>query len=298
MYSIVDYGWMRRDTAALDAWRRALAAVVTPHSVVVDAGAGVGTYGLLALQLGAARVYAIEPAAVWRVAEEIARVNGFEGRITFVRARIEEAVLPERADILVSDLSGALPLFREHIPSLIHARDAFLKREGTMIPAADRLLCAPVSSEALYARVVSGWRSLAGLDFGPAERMALNAAHALPVEPGDLAAEPQTWGVLDYATIRTADVRATLTWDVPATVHGFALWFERTLAPGITITSGPANPASIHATLFLPIAEPIPAAGELALTLDARLVDGRYVVTWQLAGREPQSTFFAELIDP
>lgn len=294
MYGLTDYGWMLRDPRRIDAYSRALAAVISPQSIVVDLGAGIGTFSILACNLGAAKVYAIEPSDIVSVAEEIARRNGVADRIQFIQARAADADVPEKIDVIVSDLCGALPLFEEHIPAVMHVRDSFLKTGGALIPARDRLLCAPVSSAELYARVTSPWRSLPNVDLSPAETMALHTPHATVIEPHHLCAAPRIWATLDYATIASPDVRATIEWDMPEprVVHGFALWFESTLHGDITLSSGPWSPQSIHSTMFLPLLETRETAGTLQLMLDARLIGGRYVVTWRADSGALQSTFF------
>src|SRR3990167_6681712 len=49
-----------RNRAYLEAMRR----VITPASIVLDVGAGVGVLGLLAAKLGARKVYCVEPSPV------------------------------------------------------------------------------------------------------------------------------------------------------------------------------------------------------------------------------------------
>lgn len=298
MYRLTDYGSMVRDRRRIDAYTRALSAVITPSSVVLDLGAGIGTFSVLACNAGAAQVYAVEPADVITVAEEIAKANGVSERIRFIQRRADALELPEKVDVIVSDLSGALPLFDEHIPAVIHARDAFLKPGGVLVPARDRLFCAPVSSGELYSRMAGPWRSVPGLDLGPAESMALNAAHALRVDPNDLAAEPRCFAELDYATIVSPNVSAAVEWrfDAAAVIHGIALWFETTLHGDIRASSGPWSPESVHATMVLPLLEPlnVRAGNDLQLSIEAILAAGRYVVTWQAGGGARQSTFASE----
>ncbi|MFL6248130.1 MAG: PqqD family peptide modification chaperone [Thermoanaerobaculia bacterium] len=296
MYRLIDYGSMLRDHARVDAYRRALAACITPASIVLDLGTGLGTFGILACRLGAKRVYAIDSADVISVAEEVARVNGDSERMQFIHARATDVELPEQVDVLVSDLAGALPLFEEHIPALIHAREHLLKPDGVLIPRRARLFCAPVSSSDLYARMIEPWRSVAGVDFSPAETMAMHTPHALRVEPRHLAAEPLCWAELDYATIDSPDVRGTATWQMtaPHVIHGVALWFETVLHDDITYSSGPWTPGSVHATMVLPLLEPR-AFETLRVTIEAMLVGARYVTTWQVNDGERQSTFFGEL---
>ncbi|HEV7920548.1 MAG TPA: PqqD family peptide modification chaperone [Thermoanaerobaculia bacterium] len=294
MYRLTDYGSMLRDRRRIDAYRRALASLITPTSTVLDLGTGLGTFAILAARLGAARVYAVDAADVITVAAENASASGVADRITFLQTSAAGLALPEPVDLIVSDLSGALPLFEEHLPSLMRVRDAFLRRGGALIPMRDRLLCAPISSTALYETITAPWRSVPEIDFAPSLTMALHAPHAMNVRPEQLAAEPRCWAELDYATIASANVSASVEWEVDAEVHGIALWFESTLQDGVTSASGPWSEGSIHATMVLPLFAPLRVHGALRLTIEATLANGRYVITWQANHGARQSTFLSE----
>jgi SAM-dependent methyltransferase len=294
MYRLTDYGSMLADRRRVEAYRRALAAVITPSSVVLDIGAGLGTFSLLAAKLGAARVYAVEPADVIKVAKNIAEANGVGDRITFIQTHAAELELPEQVDVIVSDLAGALPLFGEHLPSIIHVRDRFLRPGGALIPDRDRLMCAPLSSAEVYAQIVEPWRSLPEIDLSVAERMALNATYALPIQPSQIVAEPKCWATLDYGTITSPNVRAEVEWrlDAPAIIHGIALWFES----GLGFSSGPWHPDSVQSTMVLPLIEPLPidAGEELRVAIWATLASGQYVMTWQVGTGVLQGTLMSE----
>lgn len=287
MYRLIEYGSMLRDRRRVEAYSGALAAVVSPSSVVLDLGAGIGTFSILACKYGCARVYAVEPGDVIGVARANASANGVAGRIHFLQARATDIELPEQVDVIVSDLGGALPLFEEHLTSVMDARDRFLKPAGVLIPRRDRLMCAPVSAERLHAEFVEPWRAVAGVDLTPAETIALHTPHPLRVDPADLAAEPQCWADLDYATITSPHVSASMEWSFPSPreIHGVALWFDSTLYGDITYASGPWFPDSVHATMVLPLR--VHAAEQLTLSLEATLTAGRYVVTWDQGGGRP-----------
>lgn len=297
MYRLSDYGAMVSDRRRIEAYRRALAAVVTPSSVVLDLGAGIGTFTVLACKAGAARVYSVEPADVIAMTEEIARANGVADRVRFLQKKAGEVELPEQVDVIVSDMAGALPLFREHLPSVIAARDRFLKPGGALIPRHDRLFCAPVSNPALYASIVDPWDALPDVDLAPARAMALQSMYPRAVTPEDLAGEPRVWAEVDYATVTSPNAGATLEWPISSTVHAIALWFETTLHDGITSSSGPWSPKSVHATMLLPLAQPLEGS-VLRLTLDMALASGFYVTTWHASTDRTdgvrQSTFLGE----
>lgn len=61
---------MTLDYRRNQAYYEALKRVITSDSVVLDLGAGLGVLGLLAAQLGAKRVYLVEPEAIVHVAKD------------------------------------------------------------------------------------------------------------------------------------------------------------------------------------------------------------------------------------
>src|SRR2546426_1700324 len=126
MYSIIDYGAMVADRLRTDAYAQALRQAVRPGSVVLDIGTGVGIWALLACQFGARRVYAVEPDDVIQVAREIAAANGYTQRIEFIQNMSTQVTLPERVDVIVAEIHGVLPLFRQSAVSIADARRRLL----------------------------------------------------------------------------------------------------------------------------------------------------------------------------
>ncbi len=138
MYSVAVYGEMMGDAVRMRAYAQALREAVRPGSVVLDIGTGTGIFAMLAARFGARRVYAIEPADAIQVARDIAAANGCADRIEFIQGLSTEVSLPERADVIVSDLRGVLPLYQRHLPSIVDARDAVADARGQDDSAAGR----------------------------------------------------------------------------------------------------------------------------------------------------------------
>src|SRR5581483_2265956 len=111
VYSAHDHGVMIADRARVGAYRRALERTVKPGHVVVDLGTGTGLLAVFACRLGARTVYAIEAEEIIDLARDIAAANGCADRIAFIRGHSTGVQLPERADVVVSDVHGALPMF-------------------------------------------------------------------------------------------------------------------------------------------------------------------------------------------
>lgn len=79
---------------------------LAPESVVLDLGAGLGIHGLLAAQLGAKRVYLVEPEDIIAVAGQISQANGYGERVKCLQGVIEEVNLPEPVDVIISVFTG------------------------------------------------------------------------------------------------------------------------------------------------------------------------------------------------
>ncbi len=315
MYSLSDYGRMIDDRLRTDAYARALCQAVKPGAVVLDLGTGTGILALLACRFGARKVYAIESDDAIQVAREIAAANGYAGRIEFIQNMSTQVTLPERAEVIISDLHGVLPLFSHHLPSIMDARTRFLAPGGVLIPQRSTLWAAVVEAPALYSRHMAPWDDNGyGLDMQAARRMVANTWRKGRVLPEQLLLAPQPWAVLDYATLESPHVPATtITWAAPraGTAHGLCLWFDATLGDGIHFSNSPEAPELIYGSAFFPWPRPVAlAAGDtVSVTLQARLVGEDYIWCWDssilnqgVPGRINagfrQSTFFGAPLSP
>src|SRR5258706_10546934 len=146
MYSVNGYGEMIADQVRMDAYVSALRNAITPDSVVLDIGTGPGVFAVLACKFGAKRVYAIEPADAIQLAREFSAANGCSEKIVFFQDLSTRVSLPERADVIISDLRGVLPFFQQHIGSIVDARRRFLAPRGVLIPQLDSLWAAVVKA--------------------------------------------------------------------------------------------------------------------------------------------------------
>ncbi|AGY58403.1 50S ribosomal protein L11 methyltransferase [Gloeobacter kilaueensis] len=302
MYVLLNHGQMIADGVRSRAYERALRQRVTPGAVVVDIGTGTGVFAVLACRFGARRVYAIEADDTIALAQEVAVAAGCADRIEFLQNWSNAVQLPERADLIVSDLRGALPLFRNHLPTIIDARRRFLAPDGALIPEQDVLWAAIIESEALYHSCTLPWTdNCHNLDLRAALPIVRNSFHHGPVGPEQLLAPPERWATLDYRTVETSDVEGELRWQVTrsGTAHGLLLWFDAVLAPGIGFCNRPgtAQPTTIYGSGFLPWSEPVNVAvgDTIVVQLSARLVGGEYIWRWDSQIEKMsfrQSTFY------
>ena len=284
-YSLKHYGDMIADRVRMSAYRRALARAIKPGAVVLDLGAGTGIMALLACQLGAARVYAVEPSDAIAVGIELARANGFAGRIEFVQDPSLDVKLTRRAGVIVSDLRGILPLHGLHIPSIVDARKRLLAPAGVMIPRRDTVRAQLVCAPALDAEIRRPWSDAPfGLDLTPALRWAAHQWRKADLSRMRRIGRPATLLELDYRTIESPNARGEAQWRIaePATVHGLGVWFDAELADGVGFSNAPSRPRAIYGQALFPFAEPLRLArgDRVQLMIAANLVAGSYVWQW------------------
>ena len=268
------------------AYVKALGLAVKPGSVVVDIGTGgMGIFALLASRFGARRVYAIEPSNAIQVAQEIARANGWASRIEFIQHLSTKVTLPERADVIVSDLRDVLPLFGLHIPTVIDARWRLLAPSGKMIPERDILWAAVAEAPFSISRGIPSWNgSDRGFDMRAAERIVTNTIQRARVSPEQLLVEPRSWGNLDYSTICSPDVSTRITWRVSreGTGAGLSVWFDTELTIGAGFSNAPHEPELIYGSYFLPWSERVElnVGDTVSVSIQANLIHDEYLWCW------------------
>jgi len=295
VYSLGGYGTMIADPIRVEAYSEALRRTVRPGSVVVDIGTGQGVFAILACQLGASRVYAIDPDPIIQVAREVAAANQCADRIEFIEDVSTRVELPSRADVIFSDMRGVLPLFTQNIPSIVDARRRFLAPGGTLIPKKDTLWAAIAEAPETYGKIVDCWdKNVFGLDLSPARRMAVNDIGKVRLSPEQLLTKPQLWHTLDYATIEDPNVQGRLSCTIErtGTGHGVLVWFEAELIDGVGFSNAPGISEIIYGSLFFPWLEPVPlAAGQpVCVSLEAKLVEDDYVWRWTTQVASPDGS--------
>jgi protein arginine N-methyltransferase 1 len=286
MYPFSVYGSMISDCVRTPPYIRAIEAAVRQGSIVVDVGCGSGFFALVACRAGARRIYAIDEADIIHLAEKFAVANSFADQLVFLQGDSRQIQLPERADVIVSDVRGSLPLFGNSLVSLIDARERFLRDGGIIIPQRDVLYAALVEDEPAYREITSPWGTrVNGMDLSPALSCVLNEMHRVYVEPQRLISDPQAWCVIDYTKSLKRAASATLLFraERAARGHGVLIWFETKLYEDIGFSSAPGNPKSVYSHMLLPWLEPLllSAGQDVHLDLHADLVGADYIWRWE-----------------
>jgi len=308
-YSLDQFGRMLSDKVRMDAYSAAIVRAVRPGDAVVDLGCGPGVFALLACKAGARAVYAIDTNGAVEFGRHLAAFNGYSDRIHFMRGDSRQMHLPERVNVIVSDVRGVLPLFSQAVGTLEDARVRFLAEGGRLIPQRDVLCVAVVQLSKPYEQLTTGWE-LTGqqIDLSSGLPLILNSIYRQKLQPEHLLSEVRQWHTLNYDTGAKTSAQARI--ELPIlrgdVGHGLGIWFQTVLTDDIGYSSGPINAENIYGQTFLPWLEPVALQeGDVCcVDLRAHLVGNSYVWQWETnipaaARREQvhfrQSSFYGSL---
>jgi len=262
------------DQIRTGAFRRAIQKVVKRGDVVVDVGTGTGILAIEARRAGAAAVYAIDRDPIVHVARAIAAANGVDG-ITWLAAHSRDVVLPERADVIVSECFGVLAVGGTMIEAVCELRD----RSGAtrIIPNQITLHAAPIQSLADHAYVNVWTKRRYNVDFTEAARFARHNLYNTTIAPRALLARGARLAELDLATDAYA---GAITGGAKflaraGTLHGFAAWFAADLGGGVRLSTAPGRPSTIWRQVFLPV-EPVKLRTRTPITLELAYAQGQF----------------------
>lgn len=112
--------------------------------VVLDVGTGSGILAIWAAQAGASKVYAVEATNMAQHARDLIRGNAVDHIVEVLQGSMEDLVLPEKVDIIISEWMGYFLVRESMFDSVIVARDRWLKPDGKMYPSHARMWLAPI----------------------------------------------------------------------------------------------------------------------------------------------------------
>lgn len=145
--------------------------------VVLDVGAGSGILSFFALQAGARKVYAVEASSMAKHAQLLVQSNSLGGRIEVIAGKIEEIVLPEPVDIIISEPMGYMLFNERMLETYLHAKKWLRSpNEGRMFPSRGDLHVAPFTDAQLYIELTSKANFWFSKDFHGVDLRALHSA--------------------------------------------------------------------------------------------------------------------------
>lgn len=240
-----DYRVSMSDRRRVSLYRDAMTKRVR-RRVVCELGVGHVPLGLMALQLGAERVYAIdEDSEALSYAQASAQDHGF-GPDEYVTlcGHPRDVVMPERADIIVAEPLSSIGFCADTGERMSVARERLLHPSGVMIP--ERIRCyAALAGPTQFARQVTLWSQelpqLIGHGADSLEDLLRVSTQTMVISPSAILGAWEVWrelvfdGAGSYRQQRPLILKA----ERLGIAHGVACCFEADLSPRVTIRTFP-----------------------------------------------------------
>eukprot|EP01006_Ploeotia_vitrea_P009944 TRINITY_DN25150_c0_g1_i1.p1 TRINITY_DN25150_c0_g1~~TRINITY_DN25150_c0_g1_i1.p1 ORF type:complete len:422 (-),score=73.72 TRINITY_DN25150_c0_g1_i1:464-1729(-) len=146
-------------------YKQALAAVITPDSMVLEIGTGTGLLAMISAQLGAKWVVAIEANAdMANLARQNIHANNLDANIHIINklsTQVHERDLQQRANVLVSELFGTLLLGESAHTYIDDARKRLLTPNAAIVPQYGAQYASLIECDELdRITAVKGWGGL------------------------------------------------------------------------------------------------------------------------------------------
>jgi len=286
-YDTRAYGKMIADPLRRAAFVSAMRAEIGPGTVVLDLGAGVGILSLLACRFGAERVYAVDPNPLVDLVKGAAKKNGFAEKIVVHCADSRDISLPERVDLIIADIRGALPLVGGSFDVVSDACKRFLKPGGSVLPARDTMFVAPVSESTF----MSEWRSLwwdhgLDLDLGCLGDGDLGCTIQSWAKPEDLLSAAQTWGRFVWAPLPSLSWEHELVFQMQrdGVLDGFVEWFDLDFGGGVTLSNDIAREKLVYGRLTFLLSRPVEVRAGYIVRLRLRVFPKTKFEIWSWSG--------------
>jgi hypothetical protein len=205
---------------------------LTNSSGILTKAITVGILSMFCAKAGARKVLAVDNSAIIDKARQNVFDNGLSGIITCVKGRIEDVKLPvEEVDIIISEWMGYCLLYEAMLPSVIWARDRYLKPDGLLVPSTATLWAAPVFDGEYVADNISFWEDVYGFKMKAMQEGVFEEAEVTTLPTTSLCGEPFPIAQLPLHDVGVKDLSFTTSWstklnrDVPI-LHGFLVWFD------------------------------------------------------------------------
>jgi predicted RNA methylase len=245
---------MMNDSARNEGYERALASALKSNEqsgrkTVLEIGTGAGLLSLMAARHGALKVVTFEGVPVIaRKAKQIIQRNGYADRIQVIEGlstsyqvgRDLPGNLPERFDVLVTEIFDDGLLGEGAFKAIKHAKEHLLKPGAQLIPARVRVMAIGIESQEIF----NNYRvsEVAGFDVREFNEFTLDDYVGIHLDKMAYRALTRPTPVFSFDFDHLPgpqSIPLDLAVTTPGTLHAIALWFELCLDENTMITTGP-----------------------------------------------------------
>lgn len=186
---------------------------------------------MFAARAGAKQVIGIDMSNILDQAQKIIEANGFADKITLVKGKLEEVVLPvKQVDIIISEWMGYFLLYESMLDTVLLARDKYLAPGGLLFPDQTTIYLAAIEDQEYKDEKINFWDDVYGFDYSCIKDIALREPLVDCVDLKAVVTQPCAIKHIDLRTAKKEDLTFKVPFELTATrndyVHAFLGWFD------------------------------------------------------------------------
>jgi len=199
--------------------------------IVLDVGCGTGILSLFAAKAGAKHVYGIDMSAIAESAQQIVKDNGYEDRVTIIRGKVEDVVLPvEKVDIIISEWMGYFLLYESMLDTVLFARDKWLIPDGLIFPDSCSLHLLAIEDGEYRHEKIFWWQNVYGFNMECIGKTAIVEPLVDIVAPDQVCTQSCLLKTFDLKTMKKEDAAFSADFKLPVMrndyVHALVAYFD------------------------------------------------------------------------
>lgn len=226
---------MLKDEVRTETYRKAI--VNNPKlfkgKVVLDVGCGTGILSMFAAKAGAARVIGVDCSAIIDRAKQIVKENELDSVITLIKGKVEEIKLPdgiEQVDVIISEWMGYCLLYETMLPTVLYARDKWLKKDGVLMPDRAVMYMTGIEDRKYRESKIDWWKNVYGFDMSVMMEIARKEVLIDTCDRQQVCCKASELKVFDLYTVKEEDLNFSVNTVVQAMrneyIHGLVVYFR------------------------------------------------------------------------
>ncbi|KAJ2846382.1 Nuclear SAM-dependent mono-and asymmetric methyltransferase [Coemansia brasiliensis] len=199
--------------------------------IVLDVGCGTGILSMFAAKAGAKHVIGVDMSNIIDKARLIVEENGLADRITLLKGKMEEVVLPfEKVDIIISEWMGYFLLYESMLDTVLLARDKYLSPNGKIFPDTATMVISTIEDAEYKEDKLNFWDNVYGFKMTAIKEAAMREPLVDTVESRVVNASQCVFKTIDILTVQKADLTFNVPFEISINrddyVHAFISWFD------------------------------------------------------------------------
>lgn len=240
---------MLNDKPRTDNFTTGLQQTIREGDIVLDIGTGTGVLAIAAARAGAKKVYAIEASGMADVAQATINKTEVAGKITLIRGWSTQVQLPEKADVLVSEILGNDPFDENILQTFRDARRRLLNPNPRILPEDVKVFVLPVNipeailhNKVLLPKDLGNWQQWYNVDFSALKHLSadqsryLFRASAAMAAQLEIAGEPLQLAEVDFASFEEMSIHTEVEAIAQQSFNGLVMYFESKLGDAVLST--------------------------------------------------------------